>query len=64
VDSDADDIEFSNNGGLDFDYTPVPDADGYDGNVTDIQLNPSGQMDAVSGSDTPRARFRFRVRVK
>ena len=32
--SSTDDVEFSSNGGVTYTYTPMPDADGYDSNVT------------------------------
>ncbi len=38
--STTDDLEFSDDGGATFNYTPVPDIDGADSNVTDIRISP------------------------
>ncbi len=59
-----DDIGFSNTGGPPFNYTPVPDARGYDANVTNIQINPKGVFNGVSGLNVPEFTLRFRVRVQ
>ena len=57
--SGADDVSFSNNGGASWTYTPVPDANGVDANVTHIRINPQGAM-AAGASFT----LRFRVQIK
>ena len=62
--SNTDDIEFSNDNGFNWTYTPVPDADGYDANVTNIRINPKGVMRASDGTDHPTFTLRFRVRVQ
>jgi uncharacterized repeat protein (TIGR01451 family) len=62
--STTDDLEFSNDNGTSWSYTPVPDADGYDANVTDIRVNPKGAMNASDGTNDPTFTLRFRVRVQ
>jgi uncharacterized repeat protein (TIGR01451 family) len=58
----ADDVSFSNNGGVSFAYTPVPDANGVDAAVTHIRLNPKGTMNAA-GIGNPNFSVVFRVRI-
>lgn len=53
----ADDIEFSNNGGTTYTYTPVADANGTDAAVTHVRLRPKGTM-AASSSFTVQIRYR------
>ncbi len=55
----TDDLEFSNDNGATWIYTPVPDIDGYDAAVTNIRINPKGVMNTSGASFT----LRFRVRV-
>jgi hypothetical protein len=62
--SPAGDLEFSNDNGTSWTYTPSPDADGYDANVTDIRINPKGVMNASDGTNDPTFTLRFRVRVQ
>lgn len=54
----TDDIEFSNNGGATWTYTPVAGGDGTDAAVTNIRLRPKGTMAA---SSTLQFRVRYRV---
>ena len=61
--SPADDVSFSCDGGLTYNYTPTPDAAGCDASVTHLDINPTGQFAAVTGSGSPSVTFRFRVRV-
>lgn len=61
--STTDDLEFSSDGGISWAYTPVPDIDGYDVNVTHIRVNPKGVMRASNGTDHPVFTLRFQVRV-
>ncbi len=46
-----------------YDYTPVPDGDGYDGNVTSVRINTTGTF-ANGGSPAPSFTVEFRVKVK
>lgn len=54
----TDDIEFSNNGGASYVYTPVADVNGADAAVTHVRLRPKGTMAA---SSTISFRMRYRV---
>ena len=54
----ADDIEFSNNNGLSWTYTPVTGANGTDPAVTNVRLRPKGVMAA---NTTLQFRLRYRV---
>lgn len=55
--STADDVEFSNDGGASFNYTPVDDGTGCDPNITDFRVMPGGTF---SGS----ANFTITVRYE
>jgi hypothetical protein len=63
LNSAADDIEFSNDGGATWTYAPVADADGCDAAVTHIRLLPKGAMPG-NGSGDPYFELRFRVLVR
>ena len=60
----TDDVEFSNDGGATYVYTPVPNAQGYDPAVTHIRLKPKGTMAGNTLAGSPNFDLRFRVRVK
>lgn len=62
--STTDDLEFSSNGGLTFDYAPVPDVDGYDASVTHIRIHPQGEFAASDGISFPSFSISFRVRAR
>ena len=51
--STIDDIDFSNDGGLTFSYTPVDNGAGCDPSVTDIRVNPQGVLAADTGGGPP-----------
>ncbi|HYD23477.1 MAG TPA: hypothetical protein VEB68_01680 [Croceibacterium sp.] len=55
--SPADDVDFSNDGGTTWNYTPVPDGFGFDTAVTNIRIRPKGTMAANSS-------FNLTVRYK
>jgi parallel beta-helix repeat protein len=59
----GDDLEFSNNGGTSWGYTPVANADGCDPAVTHIRVRPKGTMAPASAAGNPFFEVRFRVRV-
>ena len=61
LDAANDDIDFSNDYGNTFSYTPTPSGDGYDGNVTHIRLKPKGIFKAA---DTIQPQFQFNYKVK
>ncbi len=56
VASPTDDLEFSNNNGASFDYTPTPDADDCDTAITDFRVRPDGAF-ASGGTITLRVRY-------
>lgn len=62
--SSTDNVDFSNNGGTTYSYTPVPDADGFDSNVTDLRINPKGVFNGSSGGIDSSFDVKFRVRVE
>jgi trimeric autotransporter adhesin len=55
----TDNIDFSNNGGTNWTYTPVADANGADPAVTTVRVRPQGTM-AASSSATLRLRYRIK----
>ena len=59
--SSGDDLEFSSDGGLNYDYDPSPDSSGCDPLVTNVRVNPRGTFAAASGGGSPGASFTFRV---
>ncbi len=62
--SGADDVSFSNDGGATYLYIPVPDADGFDANVTNIKVSMGASFNAAIGFSYPSFSLKFRVRVK
>ncbi len=59
-------VTYSNQvgGGAPFNYTPVPDANGFDPNVRGIRIAPTGVMNAAAGATTPQFTIQFRIRVQ
>ena len=62
--STTDNVKFSNDGGTSYNYTPSPDVDGVDTNVTNVSITPQGQFLASSGSGNPSFQIKFRVKVQ
>ena len=62
----ATDVSYTNNpGGVGpFNYTPTPDADGFDPAVTGFQVEPANSMLGNSGSGAPNFDIVFRVRIE
>jgi len=62
----ASDVTFSNQagGGAPFNYTPVPDAAGFDPAVTGFQVAFPDTMNAASGGNTPGFELRFQLRIQ
>jgi hypothetical protein len=58
----GDDVEFSTDG-VSYNYTPIPDADGFDFAVRYIRINPDGVF-LGSATATPTFDLRIRVRVQ
>jgi hypothetical protein len=56
-----DDVEFSTDG-LNWNYEPVPDADGFDDAVTWIRIRPGGTF--VGTGDLPAPHFELRIRAR
>jgi len=61
--SNTDDLEFSSDGGATYTYMPVPDADGFDSNVTHFRGLTGGAFATSNGVNNPSFSFQFRVRV-
>lgn len=59
----SDDLEFSNDGGLTYTYSPTAGTSGCDPLITHIRIRPSGSFAADTGSGSPSAEFLFRVLV-
>jgi hypothetical protein len=62
--SNTDDIEFSNDNGTTWTYTPVVGPDGSDTNVTNIRINLKGTFVADAATPDPSFTLRFRVKVE
>ena len=60
----TDDVEFSNDGGASWTYTPTADGNGTDLNVTNIRFNPKGTMAVSDGTNHPNFTSRFEIRVQ
>ena len=58
-----DDVDFSCNNGADWNCVPLPDADGFATNVTNIRVNPKGQMDGANGGNNPSFQVILRTRI-
>jgi hypothetical protein len=59
-------VRYSNQpgGGAPYNYTPVPDASGFDPNVTGFRIAPTGVMNPATVAGNPNFTVRFRVRVR
>jgi hypothetical protein len=64
LDDATDDVAFSNNGGASYVYEPQPDADGFDANVTHMQIYPKGGFSGAVGGNTPSFEVHFKVRIQ
>jgi hypothetical protein len=60
----ADSLEFSNNGGATWTYTPTANVNGTDPAVTNIRISPTGAFAAKSGPTAPSFTLQFRMRVR
>ena len=52
LNSNTDDVDFSNDGGTTWTYVPVPGADGADAAVNALRLRPKGTMAGNGGGNT------------
>lgn len=62
--STTDGLSFSDNNGVDFDYQPTADGDGFDSNITDFKLTFSGSLKPKYASGTPEFTIEYDVKVK
>ena len=63
--SNSDDLEFSANNGASFTYSPTPDSDGIDENITHFRINPKGIFQAPAAGESPtQFTIKFRVRLQ
>ncbi len=60
----TDSIEFSNDNGATWSYTPTPNADGFDSSITDIRLLPIGIMNASSASGSPYFELSIQAQIQ
>ena len=59
----ADDVDFSQDGGATYDYTPAVNGAGCDPAVTNVRINPKGSFAADTGSGAPQFALSFRAIV-
>lgn len=65
LNSTTDSIEFSDNNGLNFDYSPSPDSEGIDKNITHFRINPTGTFQApAAGESANEFSIKFRVQLQ
>ena len=62
--STTDDLAFSDDGGLTYDYVPVANASGCDPVISNMQIKPKGTFAANTGAGSPSAEFSFRIIVQ
>ncbi|HTO06407.1 MAG TPA: choice-of-anchor X domain-containing protein [Myxococcota bacterium] len=60
----ADSLEFSNNGGTTWTYSPTANGNGTDPAVTNIRISPTGAFAGKSGVTAPSFTIQFRIRIK
>jgi uncharacterized repeat protein (TIGR01451 family) len=62
----ANDVRYSNQpgGGPPYTYTPSPDANGFDPNITGVRIAPAGAMNGAVNANVPSFTVRFVVRVR
>ena len=60
----TDSLDFSNNGGTTWTYTPTANGNGTDPAVTTIRVSPTGTFAAMIGATAPSFTLQFRMRVK
>lgn len=57
-------LKFSNNNGVSWTYVPAPDVNGYDSNVTNIRVTPSGTMNTSNQTSNPSFSIKFKVKIQ
>jgi len=62
----ASDVTYSDQvgGGPPYNYTPDPDADGFDPDITGYRIAPSGAMNGATGGNNPSFNITLRVRIE
>ena len=60
----SDNLAFSNNGGVTYEYIPTPDSAGLDHNVTNIAINPSGSFQGAGSGIYPNFSIKFVVQLR
>jgi uncharacterized repeat protein (TIGR01451 family) len=58
-------VTYSNQagGGAPYNYTPVPDANGYDANVTGLRINPAATFNGTSGPPNPNFTLTYKIKI-
>ncbi|MCH9740202.1 MAG: hypothetical protein K0U38_05120 [Epsilonproteobacteria bacterium] len=56
-------VEYSNNNGTSFNYTPTADGYGFDSMVTDIRMNMNGVLEASDGVNHPSFQLKFKMGI-
>jgi hypothetical protein len=64
LNSQSDNLSFSNNNGTSYDYIPVADSEGYDSNITHIRLTFTGIIKPVFDQGTPQFNIEYQVKIK
>ena len=57
-------VEYSDNGGVSFGYTPTPDADGFDPSVNAIRVTLTGTLASIATSGAPSFELVIAARVE
>ncbi|WP_430459559.1 CCXG family PEP-CTERM protein [Thalassolituus sp. LLYu03] len=60
----ADGLDFSDNDGVSFDYTPAPDSNGYDAAITHFRLTLSGSLKPAFGTLNPQFEYQYQAQVQ
>ena len=61
--STTDDVDFSDDNGTTYTYVPTPDGDGFDSNVTNLQIIPKSVFDGAISGVTPSFSLQLKVKV-
>ena len=65
LNSDSDNLEFSENNGQTFDYSPAADSEGIDKKITHFRINPRGIFRApAAGENANQFSIKFRVQLQ
>jgi hypothetical protein len=64
LNNNADSLDFSNDGGATWTYSPTANGNGTDPAVTNLRISPTGAFAAKSGLTAPSFTLQFRIRIK